>query len=287
MSASRLYQKITPYAALIAPSARVLEIGPLDRPILTKDTHSNLFYADIRSTEEIRTHYAGDPNVDMNHICAIDFVIKGSYASTLARARPLDWVIHSHVLEHMPDLIDFFNDMAAILGPGGRLAMTIPDKRYGADVLRTPTTFGEVYDVSCRGSAALAARCLDCAINTQSLYSREDLWAKEADTEKMLKQRGWGRPAAALEYYERAAIGRTGPIHFHVFTPGSFLVLAADLLRFGFSSFVLNEFYDTQPGRHEFNVVLARAELTEDEKAAEYERLIEMAAATAKLEVSI
>jgi len=43
----------------IDKSKRILEIGPRASPIIQKDNiNNNIFYADIRSTEEIKKYYS-------------------------------------------------------------------------------------------------------------------------------------------------------------------------------------------------------------------------------------
>ena len=55
-----------------------------------------------------------------------------------------DWIIASHVIEHMPDLVAFFRQAARLLKPGGSLSLVIPDKRYCFDYFRWPSTTGDV-----------------------------------------------------------------------------------------------------------------------------------------------
>ena len=49
-----------PYLNRIDLSKRILEIGPLNNPTFKKVGGNNVFYADIRSTEELKIHYGGD-----------------------------------------------------------------------------------------------------------------------------------------------------------------------------------------------------------------------------------
>lgn len=283
---STLRRKITPYAHLIAPACRVLEIGPLDRPILSKAEHPGLFYADTHDYEQLHRIYSQDPGVIWEMVTPIDYVIESTYAASLAGEEKFDFVIHSHVLEHIPELIFFFQDVAEILKPGGFMAMTIPDKRYGFDRPRTVTTFPELYDVFIRGPEALAARALDYELNLQESYNREDLWAGAPEPEKILREKNGRALGPALAAYESGRQGRFGGIHFHVFTPASFIELLADLVWAGLLPFRLELFYDTQPGRHEFNVVLARDQLMRDKDRpaarVEREKLLLLAARLAE-----
>ena len=62
-----------PYLNNIDKTKRILEIGPLDKPMIKKSKSSNnVFYADIRATYEVKEFYRNNPNVDNHGICGID-----------------------------------------------------------------------------------------------------------------------------------------------------------------------------------------------------------------------
>ena len=70
-------------AVICDKEKRILELGPLNRPIIKKNEYPNVFYADIRSTEEVKELYSGNDylnttgiQVDIDTIENIDFVLK-------------------------------------------------------------------------------------------------------------------------------------------------------------------------------------------------------------------
>jgi 16S rRNA A1518/A1519 N6-dimethyltransferase RsmA/KsgA/DIM1 with predicted DNA glycosylase/AP lyase activity len=147
---------------------RILEIGPLTRPNIKKDSGINVFYADIRTTKEIKNFYKNDLNVVNDDIVPIDYVIKGTYSESLKNVEKFDYVIATHILEHIPELISFFQNIAGVMnqsGRGGVLCLTIPDKRYCFDHFRCSTSFSECYDVYIRGINNLPFRVLDQCIS--------------------------------------------------------------------------------------------------------------------------
>src|SRR5882672_8706238 len=77
---------------------RGLEIGPLNRPLLPKSA-GHIFYADHCSTEELRTKYAGNPDVPVNDICAVDFDLSRMRLSEADRDGKFDYVVASHVID--------------------------------------------------------------------------------------------------------------------------------------------------------------------------------------------
>ena len=83
---------------------RGLEIGPLNRPLLNR-SKGRIFYADHCSTERLRSKYAGNPDVPGSDIGAIDFDLSQMRLSETGRHGQFDYVVASHVVEHVSDLV--------------------------------------------------------------------------------------------------------------------------------------------------------------------------------------
>jgi SAM-dependent methyltransferase len=130
--------------------ARGIEIGALTSPVVSK-ADGEVFYVDYFDREVLRTEYESDPNVDIDQIVQVD-AVWGDH--TLRECFPnissFDYVIASHVIEHVPDMIGWLKEIAEVLRPGGRLALAIPDKRYTFDYLRQPTRLSELIDAYLR-----------------------------------------------------------------------------------------------------------------------------------------
>jgi len=248
-----------PWLQTIDRNKRILEIGPLANPMIQKDPNmDNVYYADIRSTEEVKEFYKNDNSVDNNNIVSIDYVIKNSYSEGLKNVEPFDYVIMSHVLEHIPDIIDFFKDIANVLKPDGKLCLTIPDKRYCFDHYRQPTSFAECYDVYRRSVHNNPLRVLDFLCST-TINDPVFWWKNPTDYEQLgMRKNSLGRGGKALDVYESALKGIYHDVHFSVFTPESFLLLAFFLTKCALFPFKIFEFYGTEENTFEFNVVLEK-----------------------------
>ena len=109
---------------MIDVSGRGLELGPLDRPIMAKRDGFDVQIVDYLDTEALREKYNSDdhPDVDPSAIEEVDFVSHGeSLSELIGEEGVFDWVLASHVIEHIPDLVTFLQDVARILRPDGRL----------------------------------------------------------------------------------------------------------------------------------------------------------------------
>src|SRR5262249_51335422 len=107
---------------------RGIEVGPLCLPLISKEA-SEVYYIDHCRTEELRGKYRGEPNVNASHIASVDFVWNDKdLVELLADKAPLDYVVASHVIEHVPDLIGWLKETHEALRDGGLLVMIVPDK---------------------------------------------------------------------------------------------------------------------------------------------------------------
>jgi hypothetical protein len=115
---------------------RGIEIGALDRPIVTRD-RGPIFYVDHTDTAALREKYRNDVNVKKEEIVSVDAVWgRQTLAEALGAIAPVDYVIASHVVEHVPDLIGWLEELRAILRPQGLVNLIIPDRRFTFDYLR-------------------------------------------------------------------------------------------------------------------------------------------------------
>jgi len=254
--------KNAPYLAAIDYSKRILEIGPLANPLVPKEKGPDIYYADIRPTEEIKKFYAKDPSVDCESIQKIDFVISDSYhAATIDRGLPkFDYVVGSHIIEHIPLLLRFFHDMSTVLVEKGRLCLTIPDHRYCFDHYRVPTSFAELYDIDVHGMKRLSARVLDFMMNT-SHNDPKKYWHMKIDDEiNSLVDLSKKSFEYAKKSYEKVLAGEYVDVHFSVFTTISFLRLIFDTIRANMLPFKVGAVFPTLPNTFEFHAVLVKDE---------------------------
>jgi SAM-dependent methyltransferase len=234
---------------------RGLEVGPLVSPIVTRDIGS-VHYADHASTEELRVKYAPDPNVDIERIPDVDFVWgELTLAESAAAEAPFDYVVASHVLEHVPDLIGWLHEIAEVLRPGGRVCLVIPDRRVTFDVRRRPSDMAELVEAHLLRLRRPALRATFDHFSNYIPVDTGALWngvqAYPANSPINLTM-GW-------EYAVRAA--RTDEYidtHCWVFSDAEFVALMGDLMRMGLLDFRFAGFTPTQVGDFEFFAVLER-----------------------------
>ena len=127
-------------------SSKGLELGPLAKPVVRRDM-GDVRYLDHVDTDALRARYATHDGFDVDAIVPIDYVsINGSIHDAVSPDIPFDYVIASHVIEHVPDLIGWLRDIRGVLRDDGVLSLAIPDHRRCFDALRSPTVTADVID---------------------------------------------------------------------------------------------------------------------------------------------
>jgi hypothetical protein len=130
---------------LVPKDKMILEIGPLAFPCMPVNK-SNVHTVDYFSKEELKQNYSNDPNVDINKICEVTYVLKDKVKYSDIIPNIFDCCFSSHNIEHVPCLITFLNNISSILKNNSYFFLCIPDYRYCFDHFRNPSNIFEVLD---------------------------------------------------------------------------------------------------------------------------------------------
>lgn len=138
--------------------ARGVEIGPFYSPMAPKKDGWKTVVVDFTDGAGLRriaSEHASEVIRRMaGNIEDVDVVWQGQpidQAVTETFGADMDYVIGSHTVEHMVDLLGFFKSVGSLLRIGGVLALAVPDLRYTFDFFRNPSTIGQVLAVHRRG----------------------------------------------------------------------------------------------------------------------------------------
>lgn len=231
----------------IDPAIHVgVEIGPLHKPVVTREM-GQVYYIDHDTTEVLRDRFS-DPNhnIDVNKIVEVDYVWgEKGLAELLQKEAPLDYVIASHVIEHVPDLIGWLSEVRAILKLGGILSLVIPNKRQCFDYYRPTTQLPEVVEAYLQRSRKPSLRQIFEHISSAVTYQGSISWGGTVNDESQMVrlhtiESAWTTAQTAF------TTGDYCDVHCWVFTPDSFFKLlgeiaAADLLKFEIAEFCETE----------------------------------------------
>jgi SAM-dependent methyltransferase len=228
-----------------------LEIGPLDKPLVPRVGSRPIFYADYAPREVLQQRSSADPEVDVLAIPNIDYIIQ-PLPSELDRR--FDYIIASHVAEHVPDLIGWIKTLCGWLNPDGRLILAIPDKRHCFDILRNPSTAGELLEAFLEHRPAPRFASIYDAMRLAVRIDQIKSWTEEVDTEALARIFS---PEAAFYTAEQARLtGRYQDCHCWVFTHGSFLAAIEEVNLVSDASIRVLRSEPPVWGSNEFHVVL-------------------------------
>lgn len=254
-----------------------IEIGPLNRPIV-KATEGRIEYVDHLPTEALRQKYAADPNVDENGLVPISYVWGDATLPAAVGHKQFDYVVASHVIEHVPDVVSWLAEIAAVLKPGGILALAIPDMRWTFDCRRQPTSFAEVIEAFLEKRRKPALRQVIDHFWEQAAVpdavTTPDLWRGRRRFAEIPLVNANLRGATGMAWLNGIAdtLRNGGYIdsHCQVFTPWSFVEILATCAKLGLLQFSMVFFQDTREDDIEFFVSLRKLpdSLTAEERTA-------------------
>ena len=232
-----------------------LEIGPLDKPLVERRAGRRIYYCDYASREFLREKSSANPNVDIDRIPEIDFVTTQMHTEVFGGMR-FDYILASHVIEHVPDLLGWLGHLLNVLNTGGRIILAVPDRRYTFDYLRPVSTLGPMLE------AQFEKRSRPAFGQVYDAFSK----AVKEDTELCWKQPAY--PGLLEPYYTKdfamrlAKDSRDGDgyhdCHCWVFTYESFLEIVAEAREMGTLDAQVVASSPPVYGANEFHVVLGR-----------------------------
>ena len=183
-------------------SGRGLEIGALHRP-MPVPPGVTMSYADSYPTDELIRLWS--PEVDGHQVAPVDVVTDATTLQGVADAS-YDFVIASHVVEHLEDPIRGLQNLARVTRPGGIVFLALPDRRATFDKDRRPTSIAHVLRDYCGNAGA-------------SRHAHYEEWVA------VVERLSGAAATARIQHLESTRY----PIHFHVWTPGEFSSLLDEL----------------------------------------------------------
>jgi SAM-dependent methyltransferase len=241
----------------IDKKSSVLEIGPGYNPAVPKSQGWNSYCIDHGTKEELIEKFKNEP-VDVLKIEQIDFVWKDGPLQNCVPEKyygTFDNCVASHVIEHIPDFIRFFQSLEILLKPTGRISLAVPDRRFCFDCFRPLSTSG---------------RCLD-AYNTKRIrHTPGDKFEFLSYSAHINGNTSWGIgkntglalrfPFAdarkAVDEHDNNSKASYIDCHAYQFTPSSFRLIILELSALGYINFEIENLFSTRG--NEFIVILKR-----------------------------
>lgn len=231
-----------------------LEVGALDQPLVRK-TEGDIRYVDYADAAFLRHKYRDDPGVKPANIVDVDAIWGEQSMTQAVGGQAFDYALASHVVEHVPDLLAWLDELHAVLRPGATLRLAVPDKRYTFDFLRQTSDVADVITANVmRARAPLPSQLIDSCLN-HHVIDRRALWRGDTGDVPRYRPRDRLRHATACARHTLAS-GEYIDVHCWVFTPLSFLDAMEHLAALGLLRFECERCFDTERDEDEFIVIL-------------------------------
>ena len=221
-----------------------VELSPGSAPILEKSEFNVTYVDKFDHHAKSDTYLQGKP-------VHVDCLLGDHLIDEILEHHTFDYMVSSHVIEHIPDFIQFFKSAAKVLRIGARLVMYVPDKRYTFDVLRpvsTITDIEEAHTLRLRHPSRAMAR--DVYINSDFNAESTGLWTKSYSPIPT-RERNEG-----LKIADKLDLSKAD-LHCFTFTPESFAPLINHVIAKHVPELFVLEITDTPYGSNEFIVDLA------------------------------
>lgn len=248
-----------------------IEIGPLVRPIVTRE-QSNVKYVDRASTEELRKWYAVDPHINVDDIMDIDYVWgEKTLSESTGGIEQFDYCIASHVIEHIPDLITWLQEISSILKVGGVASFAVPNKRYTFDYLRQTTKPAEIIDGYLKKIRKPSFAHIYDHFSNHAELNIQEAWQQGFDGRDLKPGRD------AMHAYSACLDALDGDkyidSHCSVFTEESFFELFSVISELGLLDFKIKRYFPTAKYMLEFFVQFEKLDstLSVEEKKIAYQ----------------
>lgn len=237
-----------------------LEIGPSFNPVAPKRAGFDIEIIDHLDQEGLIEKYKNDPNTPKNIsniIEKVDYIWDGrSYTELTGKIGYYDYIISSHLIEHVPDLIGHLRDCSMLLKSDGVYSLVIPFKYYTFDRFRSCTTVKDCinsYMKNNHSKGDIAEYYLNVVTNqgriawNQSLNTSDYRFIYPIKDVLLLQKN--------TNYLD---------IHQSVFTPASFALLINDLNCLGYIDFQIIQIQKSEDDC-EFYVVLRKNDVVNDQ----------------------
>lgn len=218
-------------------------MGPSHNPIAPKNMGFNVHILDHASAHDLREKYQGH-GINLDNIEEVDFIWHGeTFQDLIGKTGCYDWIIASHVIEHVPDFVSYLQQCEALLKQDGILSLVIPDKRYCFDYFSSSSSTGNVLDAFSEKRVRPSHRQVFDHVANASKRNGNIAWEKDAlgganDLVHTFAdaQAHWEKSVTTKEYID---------VHCWRFTPASFRLLVSDLQGLGLIGFEIKAEFDT------------------------------------------
>lgn len=200
-----------------------LEIGPGCSPLVAGRPGFNVRVLDHAPRHELVEKFKvyGE---DTTCLPEVDYVWDGRPYLDLVGDQRFDYIVASHVIEHVPDLIGFLNNCSSVLNPGGVLALAVPDRRLTFDYYRPRSSLARVVDAHLQGRTRPSPGDMVEHVQFMARSDGAQTWSAGPVNPDFVHSSDY-----AIEEFKRVLDGAYVDMHVWIFSQTSFRWMIEDL----------------------------------------------------------
>jgi SAM-dependent methyltransferase len=236
-----------------------LEIGALNNPIIRPGTGS-IKYVDYTDTTGLRKQHQALPDRAAG-IVNVDYVWRGSgsLAEVVGEVDVFDYVIASHVIEHVPNTLGWLRGICSVMKPGGVFNLAIPDKRYTFDLKCPLSTLAQLIEADMLNYQIPSVRQMFEHTFNIAKIEPGAIWRENINVDALEKYNS--EYALYLAHDQALKISNEGTYfdsHCWFYTPSSFLELLEGAILLEKLDFLLTNIEPTLEDDFEFFVTFEK-----------------------------
>lgn len=242
------------FSLIALEKSKGLEIGALDHPLVNSSRYQ-VEYLDYTDTKSLRENHKHNPFVDVSKIVEVNHIWGQEGLAASIGKEQFDYVVASHVIEHVPDVITWLHEIHEVLKTDGILSLVVPDKRFIFDFPRELTNTGDWIQAFYEKRRKPGIKQIFDHFSQHSLAHPSKLWRGAFkknlvhDTKFALEQ--VRRLTEKQEYVD---------VHCWVFEPTQFIRNLKDLSSAGLIRFEIQQIYPTEINEIDFVVILKKVQ---------------------------
>jgi SAM-dependent methyltransferase len=229
-----------------------IEIGALATPLVCPQ-EGEIFYVDHADVDTLRKKYANDASVNKSEIVNVNAVWgMQTLEDCIGKDKKVNYVVASHVVEHVPDLITWLAEIHSVLKPNGSLRLAVPDRRYTFDYLRSESYIFDVLDAFVRKARVPLPRVILENHHLSCVIDVNRAWNGTLDLMHLVRHNSIQNGLAVAK--DVLSNGTYHDTHCWVFTPVSFVELCIAMAELDLFFYVCDYFIETPLNEFEFYV---------------------------------
>jgi SAM-dependent methyltransferase len=214
---------------------------------------------DHLSREELVAKFSAfGKELPIDKIETVDWIWSGEPLDELLgpdRHGTYDYIVASHVIEHIPDLLGFFMSAQRLLKDGGMLSLVVPDKRHCFDIFKPITLTPDLLEAHENRHRRHSMRTAAHWFAYSSQRGGRGDW-DSADRGELRLTYTLEQAQSALNTYAREKAPYLD-CHAWYFVPSSFLLVMEELRGLDYTRFDVAQTFE--PAGCEFYVLLRKA----------------------------